>query len=68
LPQKEGVTFQFPFQRRARSLSNPKQTEIQLKTDDKAIKEGERKKSPSPEYVPEKSTRGPVIAKTDFTL
>jgi hypothetical protein len=32
------------------------------------MKEGDRKKSPSPEYVPEKSTRGPVIAKTDFTL
>jgi len=40
-----------------------------LKVDDK-LKNGEGgKKSPSPDCVAEKSsTRGPIIAKTDFTL
>jgi hypothetical protein len=49
-------------------LSIPKQTEIQLKIEEKLNKECDRKKSPSPEHGADKSTRGPIIAKTDFTL
>lgn len=59
--------FKFPFERRARSLSNPKQVELSKE------QEQTKKKSPSPECQigdrNEKShSRGPVIAKTDFSL
>ncbi len=72
-PNQPPPEFSFPFERRARSLSNPKQQEIAEIT--KKIKKDERK-SPSPECAAEQRSNGgsgggaprPVIAKTDFSL
>ena len=75
--EKTEIGFKFPYERRARSLSNPKHSEIQLKADCVNFRfadENKReiqKKSISPDVgsaVEKVQQRGPVIAKTDFTL
>jgi hypothetical protein len=70
-PVEAVKSFKFPFERRTRSLSNPKQVEAVINNEQKTG-EYPKKKSPSPECQGERndksSTRGPIIAKTDFTL